>query len=252
APDADREVLLDDGRAVAARVELDEHVLQPGLRAQQRAGVAVDEVVVLRVEVERDDRDAVADAHLADVPHPHAGDPHGLPLPGHDRLRGGELGLQVERLLLDQREAQPLVAEDVEANGEAEDDEPRDGEEVAQVTADGELHGRGTLLVSVGICPRVSARLVTEKRFSRPALRSRPRTRSAALPAARSCRASAAGLVVFTLKPSGGGAGVERRSGASWVSHGTSSRSGGRSRGLGGLTPSSGAVVSRKRSAPNG
>ena len=98
--DRDRPVLLGHGRVAAARLELDEHVLQAGLGPQQRGRVGVDQVLVLAVDVHPDDRAAVLELDVADVADPHAGDAHGLALAGDHGLRGLELGLEHERLVL--------------------------------------------------------------------------------------------------------------------------------------------------------
>ena len=49
---------------------------------------------------------------LGDVADLDPGDDHRLALAGRDRLRGLELGLELERLLLEDRDPQPLLLED--------------------------------------------------------------------------------------------------------------------------------------------
>ena len=139
--DRDRPVLLGHRRVAAAGLELDEHVLQAGLGPQQRGRVGVDEVLVLRVDVHPHDRAAVLELDLADVADPHAGDADGLALAGDHGLRGLELGVEHERLVLDDREAHPLLAEDVDRHAGGDDDQAEDGQEVLEVLADRELHG---------------------------------------------------------------------------------------------------------------
>ena len=78
--DRHRPARLRPRRAARARVELDEHVLEPGLRPQQRARVGVDEALVSRVEVHRHDGAAVLQVDLRDVADPHARHADGLAL----------------------------------------------------------------------------------------------------------------------------------------------------------------------------
>ena len=111
--DRDRVVLLRDRRAVLpARVELEEHVLQARLR-RSRAVASSWTSLELLVDVELDDRPAVAQVHGGDVADADAGDADGLALAGGDRLRRGDLGLQDERALLEVGDPQPLLLEDV-------------------------------------------------------------------------------------------------------------------------------------------
>jgi hypothetical protein len=97
ARDRDRPAGPRDGCRVAAGGQLDEHVLQAGLRAQQRARVLMDEPLVLRVDRHRHDRVAALEVDLADVADPHARDADRLALARRDRLGGREVGLQLER-----------------------------------------------------------------------------------------------------------------------------------------------------------
>ena len=60
---------------------------------------------------------------MRDVADAHAGHADGLALARRDGLRGGELGLELERRVLDAREAQALVGEHVAADGQR--DRPR-------------------------------------------------------------------------------------------------------------------------------
>ena len=85
--------------------------LQAGLRPQQHRRVLVDRQV-LAIDVERDDGAAVLELDLRDVADADAGDPERLALTGDDRLRRLELGLELEGLLLEDRDPKPLVLED--------------------------------------------------------------------------------------------------------------------------------------------
>ena len=67
--------------ALRARIELEEHVLEAGLRPQQDRRVLVDGQE-LAVDVHRHHRDAVVVLDLGDVADPDAGDADGLALPG--------------------------------------------------------------------------------------------------------------------------------------------------------------------------
>ena len=127
-------------RLAVARVDLEEHVLQAGLRPQERRGVVLDEAVVLRLELELHDRVAVLELDLADLADLDPGYAHGLALAGLHRLGVGELGLDDERLLLDEREAQPLVLEDVAGHADRDEEEREERDHLAQVLADREDH----------------------------------------------------------------------------------------------------------------
>ena len=61
-------------------------------------------------------------------------------LPGNDRLRGLELGLELERPLLDERDPEPLVLDDHVGGGEPDDEQQRDRDEVAEMLADRDAH----------------------------------------------------------------------------------------------------------------
>ena len=56
---------------------------------------------------------------VGDVADPHAGDADRLALARDDRLRGLELGLELERLLLEHRDPQPLLLDDVDGDRRA-------------------------------------------------------------------------------------------------------------------------------------
>ena len=94
-----------------ARVHLEEHVLEAGLRAQQDRRVLVDGQVVA-VDAEGDDGDAVLELDVLDVADLDAGDPERLALAGDDGLGRLELGLELEGPLLEHRDPQPLVLHD--------------------------------------------------------------------------------------------------------------------------------------------
>jgi hypothetical protein len=123
-------------RLALAGIDLQEHVLRPGLGAQQRAGALAQQVAVLPLELELDDRLAVLELDLADVAHAHARHHDRLALPRRDRLGVRQLGLHGVGLVLDQREAKPLVRQDVGADPDAQDHDADDREEVRQVLAD--------------------------------------------------------------------------------------------------------------------
>ena len=123
--DRDREAALGHRRVAAARLQVDEHVLQPGLGPQQRGRVGVDQILVLGIEVHLDHGVAVLEVDAADVADAHAGDAHGLALAGDDGLRGRELRLQLVGLRLDEREAHALLVEDVDRDAGGDQDRAR-------------------------------------------------------------------------------------------------------------------------------
>ena len=129
--------------ALCARVEREEHVLQAGARAHQDRRVLVDRQE-LAVDVERHDRASVHELDLGDVADPHAGHAQRLALAGNDRLRGLELGLELERFLLEDRDPEPLLLEDVVADAGRDHDQGDDRDEVAQALADRGHHGAAT------------------------------------------------------------------------------------------------------------
>ena len=73
-------------RLALARVDLEEHVLQAGLGAQERGGVLLDVALVLGLELELDDGLAVLELDLADLADLDARGAHGLALARLDRL----------------------------------------------------------------------------------------------------------------------------------------------------------------------
>ena len=125
--DRHREARAGGRRAVAARLEVDEHVLQPGLGPQQRRGVLPDHALVLGVDDQLDDGPAVDQLDLADVTDPYARHAHRLALAGGDGLRGRELGRQAQRGLLP-REAHALLVEDEERDARGHRDQAEHGE----------------------------------------------------------------------------------------------------------------------------
>ena len=126
--------------AGSARVQLGHHVAQPGPRPQQDARVRVDREVG-GVDAQRHDRPAALEAHGRDLPHLHPGHVHRLALAGRDRLRAGQLGLDLHRVLphdrhpAGQREA--LVGQDHGAHDGRDGDQRHDGQDVGEVRADG-------------------------------------------------------------------------------------------------------------------
>ena len=90
-------VVVRAGVVVGARIELEEHVLKAGLRAQQDGRVLVDRQ---ELPVDRHGHDGVPVLVVdgGDVADPDAGHPDGLALARGDRLRRGHLGLQLEGL----------------------------------------------------------------------------------------------------------------------------------------------------------
>src|SRR4029079_10915156 len=92
------------------------------------------------IDAEGDDGDAVLETDVLDVTDLDAGDPQRLTLPGHDRLRGLELRLELERPLLDERDPEPLALDDHVCRGEPDDEQERDRDEVAEVLADRDAH----------------------------------------------------------------------------------------------------------------
>jgi hypothetical protein len=141
--DVERLPLLE--RPPAARVELEEHVLERRLRPQERGRLVRHEPLVLGVDLHLDHRAAVHQLDLAYLADLHAGYAHGLPLSRRDGLRGRQLGLQRDRRLLDQREAQPLVGDDVGADPQADRHERDQQQESGQVAPDRVPHGSATL-----------------------------------------------------------------------------------------------------------
>ena len=129
-----------------ARVELDEHVLQARPRAERRGGVGEDRQLVVvdhvPVQVHRHDPDAVLGIDPGDLPDLDARDPHGLALTRDDRLGVGELGLELERRLLEERDvrARLLLGDDVAGHANPDREQHGEGDEVGEVLADRARH----------------------------------------------------------------------------------------------------------------
>ena len=121
-------------------VDLEEHVLQAGLGAQQRGGVLLDVALVLGLQLQLDHGLAVLELDLADLADLHAGGAHRLALTRLDGLGVGQLYLHAEGLLLDEGEAQALVGQDVPADPEPEHEQREDRDEVAEVLSDRARH----------------------------------------------------------------------------------------------------------------
>src|SRR4051794_27190107 len=139
---SDRDDLLlvvDRPGGLRARRQLDNHVVQAGLRTQQRGRVLV-HVRVLLADLQRDDRAAVLELDLAQLADRHAGDVDRLALARRDRLRGGELRLVGDEVGPDYRDplgqVEALVAEDERAHAERDHEDDHDGQEVPAVLAD--------------------------------------------------------------------------------------------------------------------
>ena len=130
--DRDRAAARHGAGAGRALVELDGHVLQRRLGAQQHRRVAVDRAVLL-VDVQRHHRDSVAEAHVGDQPHLDPGDRDRLALAGRDRLRGLEVGVDRVVARADHRDPagnrQPLLREDVAAHEHGDHDQRDDRDE---------------------------------------------------------------------------------------------------------------------------
>jgi hypothetical protein len=133
--------VVDLAGLLRAGVELEEHVLKARARAQEDRGVLVDRQV-LAVDAEGDHGATVLELDGLDLPDLDARDVDGLPLPGHNGLRRRELRLQLERLVLEDRESQALLLDDDVGRNQGDHDEDHDRDEVAQVLADrGHLAG---------------------------------------------------------------------------------------------------------------
>ena len=111
-----------------ARVELDDHVVEAGLGAQQRGGVLVDRRV-LAPDLHRHDRAPVDEVDLGDVADVDARHLDRLALARRHRLRGGELGLVVDEVRAHDRDpvgqVEALVGEDVAAHEQRHQHEAR-------------------------------------------------------------------------------------------------------------------------------
>ncbi len=88
---------------------------------------------VLALDVERDHAVPVDQLDLLDLADVDAGDAHGLPLARNDGLGRLELGLELEGLLLEDRDPQALLLEDVVRDPDRENGEHRHRHEVAEV-----------------------------------------------------------------------------------------------------------------------
>ena len=123
-----------------AGIDLDGHVLQGGLGAQQHRRVAVDVVRILWCDVHRHQRRAFVCAHACDFADLGAGDRHRLTLTGRDRLGGAEFGLQRHIFFAEHgepaRQRQPLLREDVAADQQREDDHHKQRDERRAVACD--------------------------------------------------------------------------------------------------------------------
>jgi hypothetical protein len=141
-------------RSAPARVELEEHVLERCLGPQERRRLVRDEPLVLGVDLHLHDRAAVDQLDFTDLADLHAGHAHRLALPRGHGLRGRELRLQRDRLFLDDREAQPLVGDDVRANAQPDRHEGDQQQEAREAAADRVPHGAATLYSSSSPCSR--------------------------------------------------------------------------------------------------
>ena len=100
--------------------------------------------------------------HAADLADLDAGDVDRLPLPGRDRLGGGEVGLELEAIGADQRhparQDRALVDQDHGDGEEAGQDQADDRQHVAQVGSQGASHGYGAGSAGPGWPPARSGR----------------------------------------------------------------------------------------------
>jgi hypothetical protein len=92
------------------------------------------------LDLEGDDAVSVLELDRLDVADLHARHPQALALARHHGLGGLELGLELERLLLEDRNAQALLLDDVQRDRQRDDHQHGDGDEVAQVLADRGAH----------------------------------------------------------------------------------------------------------------
>ena len=138
---------LTSGARLRARIDLDHHVVQAGLRPQQQRGVVVDQRRVLVVDLHADHGVAVLELHAGDLADLDPGDVDRLALAGRDGLRGGEVGLELEAVGPDQRhparQVRPLVDQDHRDREEAGQDQADDGQDVAEVCSQRSSHGYG-------------------------------------------------------------------------------------------------------------
>ena len=90
---------------------------------------------------------AVLEVDGGDVAHPDARHPDRLALSRGHGLRRGHLRLQLERLLLEQRDPQALVLDDDVGREHRHHQQAEDGNEVAQMVADRLAHQRPAFFV---------------------------------------------------------------------------------------------------------
>ena len=142
--DRDREAVGRLARGACARIDLQHHVVEAGLRAQHRRGVAVERVV--GVDLHRHDRPPVHEVDLRQLAHVDPGDLHRLALAGGDGLGGRHLRLVHGELRADARhpagQRQTLLGEDVAAHDGGDQGERDDRDELLAVLADRAHHGR--------------------------------------------------------------------------------------------------------------
>ena len=209
--DRDHAVAPQRGLAAGAGVERQEHVLEAGARAQQHGGVAADHVGVPGLDVHAHAGAPAPELDLADVADAHAGHAHGLALAGRHALGVGQLDPHRHRLLLEQREAQPLVGQDVGAHAQAQGHHGAQRDHVAQVGAQRPLHFPPSFFFSSW--PITDGSTSGSTAF-RPARESRVYSRSASRPSSRLARCladrRAAGRVDGGLAHAGGGVQVRR------------------------------------------
>jgi len=118
-----------------ARIDLDEHVFESGPRPQQSGGVAAHERAVTWIDVEADHRSSLLEVDRGDLTDLDARDAHALPLPRRDSLGARQLGVDAERLPLEERDPDArLVGEDVASNTQPERSGADESYDVAQVS----------------------------------------------------------------------------------------------------------------------
>jgi hypothetical protein len=122
-----------------ARVDLHDHVVQPGFRPQLEAGVGVDQLHVLGLDVHADHGVPAFEVDRGDFADFDPGDVNRLTLPRRDGLGGRELGRDVVEFFPDQR--QPggqrrfLLGEDGEHHHDARETEDQDRDRVLAAAA---------------------------------------------------------------------------------------------------------------------
>src|SRR5207237_5918477 len=115
--------------------EVEEQVLEAGLRRHEDGRVAVDGQI-LRVDGEGDHADAVLELHVGDLADLHSRHTDRLALARHHRLGRLELRLQLEGLRLEDRDAQALLLDDDDRRDQSHHDQHGDRDEIAEVLAD--------------------------------------------------------------------------------------------------------------------